>query len=444
MKKSRIFLAVIFLGMLSLALSCGGGGSSSGGSDGGGNPTDTTAPTNTTEANFINGGAASTSSTAVTLSISATDNVGVVGYYVSESSANPDALASGWTAISSTTSYSGNAPFTLSSGDGTKTVYVWFKDAAGNVSPSASDSITLSATLTAAEAPEAAGAVIQAANLVGTAGTMGEIQASSSSSGSSAKAHSKAPLRSVLDKVISISKTQKHKAGVHAMGSVPPETMSCSDGGSVTVSATWTGPDNPTDLSQIVDFQGNMTFNSCKEDTMTFSGGMTVRFDGSLSDFDSLTITTTNFFFSDTATGDSLTMNLTMTFSDFTFSGDDLTSATVAITGSISGNVEGEPVNVQCDGYTMAFSSDSSGTTVTVSGKIKPVCLKGWVTITTNTPLFIPNGATCPTAGDIVATSGSDSVRVVVSSDSKITVYFNGTVVQTYNNCEEVDGLCAG
>jgi hypothetical protein len=34
----------------------------------------------------------------------------------------------------------------LSSGDGTKTVYVWFKDAAGNISTSVSDTITLSAT----------------------------------------------------------------------------------------------------------------------------------------------------------------------------------------------------------------------------------------------------------------------------------------------------------
>ncbi len=46
-------------------------------------------------------------------------------------------------AVTSTTSYSANVTFQLSSGDGTKTVYVWFKDAAGNVSGSASDQITL-------------------------------------------------------------------------------------------------------------------------------------------------------------------------------------------------------------------------------------------------------------------------------------------------------------
>ena len=109
--------------------------------------TDTTAPTNTTASNFIDSGALSTSSTTVTLAISATDSVGITGYYASETSTTPSASATGWTSITSATSYSASVSFTLSSGDETKTVYVWFKDAAGNVSASASDSITLAATL---------------------------------------------------------------------------------------------------------------------------------------------------------------------------------------------------------------------------------------------------------------------------------------------------------
>ncbi|MBI4744970.1 MAG: hypothetical protein HY786_00120 [Deltaproteobacteria bacterium] len=106
--------------------------------------TDTTAPANTTASNFIDSGASSTSSTTVTLAISATDSVGVTGYYASETSTTPAASATGWTSVTSTTSYSADVSFTLSSGDGTKTVDVWFKDAAGNVSASANDTITLS------------------------------------------------------------------------------------------------------------------------------------------------------------------------------------------------------------------------------------------------------------------------------------------------------------
>ena len=105
---------------------------------------DITAPTGSLN---INSGASYTTSTSVTLTLSATDDaVGVTGYYASETSTTPSASATGWTSITSTTFYSASVSFTLSSGDGTKTVYVWFKDAAGNVSSSASDSITLDTT----------------------------------------------------------------------------------------------------------------------------------------------------------------------------------------------------------------------------------------------------------------------------------------------------------
>jgi hypothetical protein len=112
-------------------------------------PPSTTAIADTTAPNCsvsINGGASSTNSTTVTLVLSATDNVGVTGHYLSTSSSTPLASAAGWITVSSTTSYTGNVSYTLSNGDGVKTVNVWYKDAAGNVSIVASDSITLDTT----------------------------------------------------------------------------------------------------------------------------------------------------------------------------------------------------------------------------------------------------------------------------------------------------------
>ncbi len=111
---------------------------------------DTTAPTGSVT---INNGASSTNSPSVTLGLSATDDRGVTGYYVSESSTKPSASASGWTSITSTTSYSASVPYTLSSGDGSKTVYVWYKDAAGNISSVSSDSITLTTSSTPTPTP---------------------------------------------------------------------------------------------------------------------------------------------------------------------------------------------------------------------------------------------------------------------------------------------------
>ena len=101
---------------------------------------DTTAPSS--PAVTINSGATRTNSTTVTLSLSATDNTGVTGYYASESQTAPAADAPGWTPVTSSTDYSANVSFTISGGDGSKTVYVWFKDSSGNVSAGASDGIT--------------------------------------------------------------------------------------------------------------------------------------------------------------------------------------------------------------------------------------------------------------------------------------------------------------
>ena len=96
----------------------------------------------------INNAAYSTNSLSVTLSLSATDNIGVIGYYISNSSTKPTAGASGWISITSTTNYSiTGINHSLSSGsDGERTVYAWFKDAAGNVSNTAMDSILYDAT----------------------------------------------------------------------------------------------------------------------------------------------------------------------------------------------------------------------------------------------------------------------------------------------------------
>lgn len=67
--------------------------------------------------------------------LTATDNMGVSGYFLSESSLVPAAGFSGWSS-SVPTSY-------IFSSAGTKTLYAWVKDSAGNVSASATDSVVI-------------------------------------------------------------------------------------------------------------------------------------------------------------------------------------------------------------------------------------------------------------------------------------------------------------
>ncbi|NOY87132.1 MAG: S8 family serine peptidase [Deltaproteobacteria bacterium] len=102
---------------------------------------DITAPTNPYI--LIDGGSSNTTSTGVTLALSAADGIGVTGYYISETSSAP--APGSFTSITSTTDYSANVPFVLSSGSGTKTVYAWFKDTAENISSGASDTIIYTA-----------------------------------------------------------------------------------------------------------------------------------------------------------------------------------------------------------------------------------------------------------------------------------------------------------
>ena len=108
-----------------------------------GTGTDTANPTGTIT---INSGNTYATSTAVTLILTATDDVGVTGYYLSGSTTTPTAGQAGWVTVGTDSAYSANIPYTLSSGDGTKTVYVWYKDGVNNISSMSQDAIVLDET----------------------------------------------------------------------------------------------------------------------------------------------------------------------------------------------------------------------------------------------------------------------------------------------------------
>jgi hypothetical protein len=65
----------------------------------------------------------------------ATDNIGVTGYKLTESATTPNASASGWSSSAPST-------YAFASG-GTKTIYAWAMDAAGNISSSLSATVTI-------------------------------------------------------------------------------------------------------------------------------------------------------------------------------------------------------------------------------------------------------------------------------------------------------------
>ena len=76
-----------------------------------------------------------TSLTVPIISFTATDNVGVTGYLVTQSSTTPSACARGWSSTAPTS-------FTFSA-SGKQIAYAWAKDAAGNISAAKSSSVTI-------------------------------------------------------------------------------------------------------------------------------------------------------------------------------------------------------------------------------------------------------------------------------------------------------------
>lgn len=95
----------------------------------------------------INQGATEVSSRNVTVSLNGSSDVGVSGYYLTEHPTPPS--DADFTPIPIATSYQASLPYTLSAGGGNKTVYAWLRDATGNISPAASDTVNLAATETA-------------------------------------------------------------------------------------------------------------------------------------------------------------------------------------------------------------------------------------------------------------------------------------------------------
>lgn len=104
--------------------------------------TDSYAPTGSI---VLDNGAPKTRHATVNARLEATDNNGVIGYYLSENATKPAVSDLLWSAVTSSLSLSTNATFTLSEGDGTKIVYAWFKDTSGNISTGSGASITWTA-----------------------------------------------------------------------------------------------------------------------------------------------------------------------------------------------------------------------------------------------------------------------------------------------------------
>jgi len=93
---------------------------------------------------IINHGAFMTNTPDVVLTISAHDvDSGVTGYFISEVPSTPSATTPGWVDVDPVGKFGATVSYTLSPGDGKKTIYAWFKDGGGNISAPATNALLL-------------------------------------------------------------------------------------------------------------------------------------------------------------------------------------------------------------------------------------------------------------------------------------------------------------
>ena len=106
-------------------------------------PEDTTAPSGSLK---INSGSEYANSKDLTLTLNAADDAGLSGYYISEEATPPAKDKEGWASFSPIASYNADISYSLKNdiiNSNTPTLYAWYKDSAGNISDTASDSIVL-------------------------------------------------------------------------------------------------------------------------------------------------------------------------------------------------------------------------------------------------------------------------------------------------------------
>lgn len=262
-------------------------------------------------------------------------------------------------------------------------------------------------------------------------------------------------------------------------------TLPCADGGEVTINVTWDGPDNPIDCSEMNNVNMEFVYSDCQEgmDTLNGSMGFYVPGDSCTDTPSAFDISFTSFRYQNSSEGSDFTANFTMVFSGPQYDMNDyLVGGTVLFNGSMSGSMEGTPMNVTFDAldfamagmvydafddiveasftingsmsgnidgdqfsegysnlvvhYEQIVQGVDSGKEFTMNGDYAVGCLGGWTTIETLVPIFWPDGGHCPTSGE-VRFSGDGEATVECHSDGSLTIYVDGDT-QDYASCDDL------
>ncbi len=249
-------------------------------------------------------------------------------------------------------------------------------------------------------------------------------------------------IRGLIDKVADETRI----GSVHALGSLPasPPTP-CTEGGTESISMTWSGPDNPLDCTQMSNLSMTLTMVNCSELGVTMNGTMTVTLPGSSCDLlagDPTRMT----MVMDMTIDDGVSVvdfnNLSMGISELVYDPYyEITDMTVRLDGTITEDQE----SVSFDDFDLGWTFDALNAEYLISmdGYIECPCVQGWLQITTLESIVFPLGVTCPVSGLYTITGSDGDATIRINGNTSVDILMDGNVIQTYPSCT-VNHACLG
>ncbi len=229
-------------------------------------------------------------------------------------------------------------------------------------------------------------------------------------------------------------------AGFQALGT-EKDKEDCEYGGTMAWDFTWDGDDD-ADECEMQNLHGTVTLTSCKmSPDSNINGVLEISSTGQVCKPSSIKAHYINYYVMDESAGISVSApDFTIAITDFAYDkDDDLSGYKMTFNGKLSVTYDGEQYTVECSNLVFNSKWTDSQTVLSINGMISGPCLDGWVTITTNQQIVIPEGSgddTCPIAGQLTI-SGKGQIILKFNSDGSVDI---GD--QHYDSCDDlpVDG----
>jgi len=201
------------------------------------------------------------------------------------------------------------------------------------------------------------------------------------------------------------------------------QTVQCSGGGSMTVTAT----DN--------NGSGSISYNQCKRGTTTTDGQVLVSVEGSDEGSDTR-VTIPNW----KLTSDQVNVSLTNSEVRLGYDNEGYIVGS-DFTGSVSVKNNGTTQSLEFNHYKITVSKDvgSNVTMMSQSGAIKSNCMNGWIKLSTAEKMATKDGDYCPTAGMFHYSGASNNVMSLqATSQGGMNLLLNGSIEKSYVSCKDV------